>query len=456
MFNSAKNIKLSENPYLLFSPFLLLYVVFVLIIHTDPLWGDEVDYIRLAQNLVHGFYSPPPPDIDLHNSPGYPIVLTPFVALNSPYLFMKLMNPVFHYLSIILLFKALKQIVTVRIALLFSLFWACYYNSFDFMPRMYCELFTSFLVTLLILLLTKAFRHSKSLSGNKYIYFAGFIIGYIALTKTIFGYVLLFMLIGSGLLWLLNRKATNYRKSLLILLVASATIMPYLIYTYQLTGRVFYLGSTGGNNLYWMTTPNYGEYGDWSPEPRLEADSTPCMVSNPGSLRAGKFDLKNRKNDIPGTLDSVKIHHQNDFEEINKYTGLARDDAYRRIAISNMKSHPVKFIQNCISNIGRILFNYPYSYTLQKPGTLTRLPLNMIILVMTLFCLIPTFLNWRKINFPIRFMLIFTLLYLGGSILGSAEIRMFSITAPILLFWIAYVLNKSIKLNLKFDEPGTQ
>ena len=103
-----------------------------------------------------------------------------------------------------------------------------------------------------------------------------------------------------------------------------------------------------------------------------------------------------------------------------------------------------------------MLFNYPYSYTIQKPETLLRLPLNGIIAVFMLFCLIPTFINWRKIIFPVRFMLFFTLLYLGGSIFGSAETRMFTVIVPILLFWIAYIIQKSIKIKLKFDENSKE
>jgi hypothetical protein len=71
-----------------------------------------------------------------------------------------------------------------------------------------------------------------------------------------------------------------------------------------------------------------------------------------------------------------------------------------------------------------------------------------------LFGLIPTFLNWRKINYAIRFMLFFALLYFGGSILGSAETRMFVVIVPILLIWIAYIIQKSMKIKLKFDSTS--
>jgi len=447
-----KNMKLLNNPFIIFSPFLLIYFIFVLILQTNPLFGDERNYLSFAANLIHGYYSPAAPNIDLHDGPGYPIFLMPFVALKLPYIFIKLMNPVLQYLSVVFLFKALKYLTTFRLALAVSLFWACYYNSFDFMPRIYSEIFTSFLVTILVYTLIKAFSDPKSTRINKFIYWSGFIIGYIALTKIIFGYVLYFMLFGGGILWLFNRKKLNYQKGAVILLIAFATTAPYLIYTYQLTGKLFYWGTTGGSNLYWMSTPYEHEYGDWFPNPKLITEPTPWRINTPGSNIGGKLDIKNRNNFLPGTEDSVKLNHKNDFEEINKYTSLKQDDVFRSFAIRNIKSNPVKFARNCISNIGRMLINFPYSYTLQRPATLFRIPLNLAILFFLLICIFPTFVNWRNMVYPIRFLILFSLLYLGGSVLGSAEIRMFSIIVPVLLIWISYILNKSIKFSLKFEK----
>ena len=128
-----------------------------------------------------------------------------------------------------------------------------------------------------------------------------------------------------------------------------------------------------------------------------------------------------------------------------------QDDKFKSIAINNIKKHPLKFLQNWINNIGRILFNYPYSYILQNPRSLIYAPLNAFICVLLLFSLVPTYKNWYKINFAIRFLIFFSLIYLGGSTLGSAEHRMFSITAPVLLLWIAFILQNTIKINLKFN-----
>ena len=439
-----------QKPYLIFSPFLLFYIVFVLIFQQNTLSGDEYRHIFFTQNLLHGYYSPA--DITLGHGPGYSLFLTPFLALKIPLLLIKLTNPFFYYLSIVFLFKALKQIAPFHIALLFCLFWACYYNSFDNMHFLHSEVFSSFLVVMLLYFLLKAFNSNNAKTEKGNVILSGVTMGYLILTKVIFGYVLLFMLIAAGLLWLINRKVPNYRKGAMILLIAFITMVPYLFYTYKLTSKIYYLSTYGGEHLYWMTTRHEGEYGSWFAAPILKKSLVSPEDNIKDSQDGGYQKFLNSDNLVPGIDDSIKLHHQKDFDEILKYstTGAERDDAFKRIAIRNIKANPLDYVKNCFSNIGRILFNYPYSYTAQRPSTLLRFPLNGIIAVLMLFCIIPTFLNWKKIIYPVRFMLFFIFLYLGGSILGSAEIRMFTTIVPMLLFWIAFILINTVKINLKF------
>ena len=423
-----------RNPYLLFSPFLLLYVIVILILQVNVLTGDEFRYVYFADNMLHGFYSPPAPYVDIPNGPGYPILLVPFRLLHLPLLSMKLINALFQYLAVVFLFKSLIQVVSFRKALIFSLFLGCYYITFRVMSIIYTEIFALFLISLLAYLLMRAFNSEKT---RKYVVLSGLVMGYIALTKVIFGYVLLCMLIGTLLLWILNRNL-NYKKGLVIILIAFATTSPWLIYTYSLTGRTFYWTSVGGNNLYWLSSPYQNEYGNWYSDIRTGGDSSTQVHE----------DLKFF---VPGGIDSLEQHHWADYMEINKYYGVERDDAYKRFTIRNIKSHPAKYIQNCVSNVGRMLFDYPYSFFPQTPGLLLRLPPNGIIALLALFCLVPTFLNWRKIIYPLRYIFLFASLYFGGNILGSADIRMFILICPMVLLWIAYIMQKTVKIQMRFN-----
>ena len=443
-----KNIKINKNPFLLFLPFLVLYVVIILIFAKNVSEGDEARYLMYAQNLSHGFYTFPPPYLDLGNGPGYPMIITSFVALKLPLISIKLLNAVFYYFSVVLLFKALQRIVRFKFAIIFSLVWALYPNTFEQMPYVFSEVFASSLIPLFIFCITLAFNKEKTKNVNKYIIAAGLTFGYLALTKPIFGYVILTMILGTIVLVIINRKNVNFKKSIIIVLVAFLTTLPWLAYTYHMTGKLLYWSSFGGNNLYWMSSPYKNEYGDW------------------------KTQLFNRidKDAIPGSEKKIKLNHEKDFNKIfeskdgqklyikggemygSPYTGVTQDTVLKRIAYDNIKSHPLKFLQNCITNIGRMIFNYPISYTIQKPSTLKRLPLNSTILVLSAFCLIMTIAYWKKILFPIRFLLFFGFIYFGGSILGSAGPRMFTMVVPIILFWIAYILQRTVKIQANFME----
>jgi hypothetical protein len=425
--------KIKYNPFLLFAPFLAIYIVLVLYYKTDILIGDQTRYLTYAGNLLNGFYSPPYPDIDLGNGPGYSIILMPFLALNLPMICITFLNAIMYYFSIILLFKILHKFVPFQYALVISIFWAIYLNLYNYLHLILPQIFSVLLVTLIGWSLVNSFD-KKTFSGvKKYLFFTGFLIGFLALTKPIFGYVMLVMLIGCGLLWIINRKVTNYKKGVIILIVAFATVTPYLAYTYHLTGRIFYWSTFGGDNLYWISSPYEGEFGSWALFSDLGSDST--------KINDGRFS----------ETKAIYLNHRDDFKEIIKYNGVERDDIYNELAIRNIKNYPKKFLVNCISNVGRMLFNFPYSYKFQTPQTLVRLPYNGIIVVLSLFSLFPTILNWRKIPFSIRFFLFFGLIYFGGSILGSAETRMFTIIVPVLLLWIGLMVYKTIKFTLKFD-----
>jgi 4-amino-4-deoxy-L-arabinose transferase-like glycosyltransferase len=426
-----KNIKLTQNPYILFLPFLLIYLTLIVVLHNDIMEGDEDRYYTYAQNLTHGFFSPPPPAINLWSGPGYPIILTPLVALKLPLILLTLINAFFQYLSIIFFFKSLRHFLTHKKALFYSTIWACYYISFQELPSVLTEPFTVFLISALMLCLIKAFNDSS----KKYVYLSGFLIGYIALTKIIFGYVILVLLASCFLLWLSKKKSVLFQKSLMISSIAMATTLPYLFYTYHLTDRIFYWGSSGGSSLYWMSNPNEREYGDWNSE----------------TFTANCIDRSRSCN-----ADSFKVHHQKDIDSVMKYEGVKRDQMFMKIALNNIKEHPLKYLRNCCSNISRMLFGFPASYFYHRDTTLLRLPPNSIIATLMLFCLIPTLRNWRKINFSIRFLLIFLTLYLGASTIASAYPRHFNVVVPIVLLWIAYTIQNTLTIHWDFKNKEKQ
>ena len=161
-----KYTKLNRNPFLLFAPFLLLYIVVIIIFRCAEMVGDESRYLIYAQYMLNGFIPPSEINFDtLGNGPGYSIILMPFVALHIPILWMILMNAFLYYFSIILLYKILIQTISFRFTLLVCIFWACYFNLYLLILTVLPETFTVFLVCLLIFWLMKAFNSKTSFLG---------------------------------------------------------------------------------------------------------------------------------------------------------------------------------------------------------------------------------------------------------------------------------------------------
>lgn len=419
--------KLLNFPYLLFSPFLLYYSYLIKQNKWPSLYGDEVRYMAFAKNLVHGFYSHPAPNIDLWNGPGYPIILMPFVALHIPDLYTTLMNAVYLYLTVVFLYKSLSLLGNNSIALVCGLVLAIYPNALAMLPILYTEAFTSFLVSSFLYCVTIYSLKHKPL----YMIISGLILGFLILTKVVFGYVIA-VCIGVCLLALLfKKKKTHCIQAIRMLLIAFGISIPYLFYTYHITGKVFYWGNSGGMSLYWMSTPYDNEYGDWK-LPDLTNKQYPTLFKS------------------AETVVILKKNHSQEVSAILKHNPIQQDSLFKRAAVVNIKAHPSKFLSNYINNISRMLFNFPYSYSYQDAAIVRNIVIGSSILWASLIALILTLLNWRKIAFPVKMTLLITTIYLLLSAALSAYPRQLDVVMPVLLFWIGYMISKLPKPEMKF------
>lgn len=416
-----------RNPYLLFLPFLLYYICFIVINKWPALYGDEIRYTDFAWRLLHGYYSPPAPYINLWNGPGYPIVIALFMALRQHALYITLANAFFMYLGVVFLYQSIRLLSSRKIALIFSLPLAAYPNALSMLPILYTEAFTGFLVSALVYALV--LYHIKR--SNKFLLLSGLILGYLTLTKVIFGYVLVLSLSVCIALLLYRRNRKLHLASIKILLIAFAVTLPYLAYTYHITGKLFYWGNSGGMSLYWMSTPYNNEYGDWK-VPELNNNQYPELFKSP---EGAAF---------------LKKNHQKEVSWILKHNNVEQDALFKQAAIKNIEQHPLKFAANYYDNCSRMLFNFPYSYSYQDAAIVGNIIRGSLILWLSLACLVITCINWRAVAYPVKFMLLITGIYLLLSGALSAYPRQLDVMVPVLLFWAALTMFKLKKPNLKF------
>ena len=421
--------KIARNPFLLFLPFLFFYAYVIVINKWPTLYGDEIRYVEFAHNLIHGYYSPSPPHINLWSGPGYPLILLPFIAVHVPVLYITLLNAVYQYLAVVFLYKALELITNHRIAAFSALLLAIYPNALSILPILYTEAFTYLLISAFVYSVTLFFVKTRFGYGI----IAGSLLGYIALTKIIFGYVLIAAIVVCLVLVLYKRGKAYYWGWMRVLGIAFAVTVPYLTYTWYLTGKPFYWGNSGGMSLYWMSTPYEHEYGDWK-VPDLTNNQYPTLFRSPDVIK------------------TLKKNHAKEISFILKHNEIEQDELFKRKAISNIETHPMKFLSNYCDNLSRMLFNFPYSYAYQDDAILRNILIGSMILWSAVAAIIVTWTNRRNIIPPVKLLLLIAGIYLLLSAALSSYPRQFDIIVPVLLFWLSYLFANLKKMSLKFAE----
>ncbi len=230
---------------------------------------------------------------------------------------------------------------------------------------------------------------------------------------------------------LIKKHKAHYLRTLYTLLIAFALSVPYLVYTWHITGKVFYWGNSGGMSLYWMSSPYDNDYGDWK-LPDLSNHQYPI------SFKSAEVVALLRKD------------HQKEVSAILKHNELEQDELFKQAAINNIKSNPWKYVQNYLNNISRMLFNFPYSYSYQEAAIVRNIIVGSTILWASVIGLIFTLLNWRNIILPVKIVLLVTGVYLALSAALSAYPRQLDIIIPVLLFWIGYLAARIKKIEFKF------
>ena len=394
-------------------PLLALYLIVVVSASSPTFGGDEGGYVGNATRMIHG-PDESQKDFRLWWGPGYPIVLVPFIALRSPWIVAKCLNAGFLFGAIIYFYEMIRRYLPRAAALFITFCLGLYPPLMRELPRLHTE-------SLMVLLICAFMFHFCALYNNPrrwwlHLTAASVYVAYLALTKIFFGYVIATVsVLGLGLL--LWRGTPALRRGVAVFVLALIWCSPYLFYTYSLTGRVFYWGTSGGMSLYWMSTPYPTELGDW-------------------------FSVESVRD------EPELAPHREFFAKLEGLSDVQRDDAFKKQAIYNITHHPGKYAANWAANVGRLLFSYPYSLTPQKLSTYFYMAPNMFVVVLFLLSMFPAALRPRAIPFEIWALLIFALTAVFGSSLLSAFDRQFWPLVPILCAWMGFVYVRVVQMDL--------
>jgi 4-amino-4-deoxy-L-arabinose transferase-like glycosyltransferase len=283
----------------------------------------------LARNLTHGFYAQTHtlnPSAYLWHGPGLPALLAPLVALHAPLGLMRILaGPVLLFAALVVFNRLARLYLSAPRALVATYCLALYVPFCTVIGNIYVEPLATLCLTLAVFFLVRSFR-----GGRRDHIWAGVALAALALSRLEYGYVLLAVLVLCGSWLVASRRSRMARRSTLAAAVAVLLCIPWLAYTYSLTGKPLYWGNSGGLSLYWMTAP--GNLGDW---------------------HSGKdvFTIPQLAADRPL------------FTALGRLTPPAQDARLQDVAFRNLRDDPLHYLSNVVNNVERLLFNFPYSFT---------------------------------------------------------------------------------------------
>lgn len=313
-------------------PILGIYTLIAVLVHTAA--NDEPAYLEYAKYLSHYFDAPAHWPYDfLWHGPVLPALLAPFVALHVPLEVTRILaGPVVLFAAVVTFYRLVRLYLRPKVALIATYGLAFYFPFFTTLGHIHVEPLATLLITLAAFFMVRSFRGSK----RDHVW-AAVALALLALSRTEYGYVLLLALVLSAIWWLASRRSPAARRSTLALAMALLLCTPYLAYTYSLTNRPFYWGDSGGLQLYWMTAP--GNIGDW--HRKAEAFTYPALAAS---------------RPVFANLDRMETDPRTKFPQ------LEQDIKLQQIAFANIKRDPEHYLSNVVFNIGRLLFNSPYSF----------------------------------------------------------------------------------------------
>ena len=260
---------------------------------------------------------------------------------------------------------------------------------------------------------------------------AGLHLGYLALTKVFFGYVLEIAIPLAAGFWLWSRRKSQdpvegeeAARVLRTLAVACAVGLlvcaPWLAHTWSKTGKANFWGNSGGMQLYFMTLPEREYFGDWI--------NFVAIQQNPDFFRP-HVDFINR---------TVKLDW------------VAQDGEFKREAMRHCREHPGKCFQNWRANVNRMAFGFPNT---RYPGSETDLTTGNRAFVYAFpffLCLLfaaPGWLGRGRIPVWVHACLVFAGLSLGGMSLVSAIPRQVFPLLPLLGIWVVAVAELALEIR---------
>lgn len=299
----------------------------------DP-FGDEGPLLTYAANLTHGAYattSGTDATRFLWHGPGLPALLAPLVALDLPLAALRLTGPLLLFGAVLLFHRLLRDRLPEPWPLRGAWLLGCYLPFAGIVGTLHKEPLALLLLVASMLGTTRYLRGGR----RRDLLLAGLALAGLALTRLEFGWAIV-VLLALAALWRIARPSPVSARTLRICAVALLGCLPWLAYTWSLTGRPLYWGNAGGLSLYWM-----------APHPR----------------QIGAWHAMHSVFMQPSLAAYVPFFHRMDL-----LAPLQRDLDFQHAAVHAIAAHPAAYARNLLLNLGRGFALVPASATTAAPA----------------------------------------------------------------------------------------
>ena len=424
---------------------IFLALVFALLAKNVPL-SDGIRYWLTAGDLLNGFSDKQILDSYLlTNGPIYPIVLAFFRGIGFSVKGCIMLNAIFLYFASVYFYKLVSNYLTVRKSLV-SVYVLILVDPFLFYWG--AKLYSESLAILFVCLFLYSVHLYLTKNIKQHLYWSALWFGLLALTRVIFGYVIPALLILFIILYIIDRRKESYFKIIKLHTFAFIFTIPYLIFTYNITQKIFYWSDNGGMLLYWTSSPFKTDLGEWH---TFGFDDLKDHFAERYNQFSGLDSLHLRKvNDI--ILDQMKQDHTPFTDSLIGLNKLESDTKLKEKAIQNIQNYPMSFFRNWLLNTGRLMIGYPHALYFKPPYSPVFSLLNILkssLLLFLFLASVTVYLLKRSYwNLWLTFVILFLGVYLGGQSLLAVQSQRFllPIYAP-MIFIISVIFGKYVKIS---------
>jgi hypothetical protein len=384
--------------------------------------GDEGPIIAAAHRLLQGRYAVLG-TMDgtkyLWHGPGLPAVLAPLLALGVSLGGLRLTSPLLMFAAVLLFYRLLRLRLSPRGALIGAYSLGLYGPAYYTLGTVAKEPLALLLSISALDGTARYLRYGR----RRHAVIAGLSLGALVMTRLEYGWVITVALAVGLAWWLIARVRSRAapaatrapRRWALVCAIGLLACVPWLTYTYAITGHLFYWGNSGGLSLYWMSALGPSPLGEWH---------APHTVMHQASLAS----------------------YRPFFNYLATLKPVQRDLELQHVAIVHALAHPGSYAVNLLANVGRMFVGIPFPFTLPVAVIAGLIIINGALLTGVVAATRSLIRRRARLPREAAPFLVFALLGFGVHLFPTSEPRMVVplIPVPIWLIGVAFSRRRAI------------